>query len=222
MVEWVSSFTAKDLIFLLKAMLVTLQLFGSALGLGLIVGFFAGIMRTYPRSVVVRKLASFYIEFFRSTPIMLQVIVFYFGISLFGRELSRGVVAAAGLSLYAGAYLGEILRAGIESVDRRQWQAAASLGMSYPQIMRGVILPQVVRICIPPSINFLVSLAKATSLVSVSGYIELTRAGRLIVERTYQPFLVWGIVMAIYFLICYPITIGGRRLEMRFQRKEVR
>jgi len=219
MLQLVSAFTIKDLGFLLKATVVTLQLFGLAIGLGLIIGFITGIMRTNPKSRLLRMAAGLYIEIFRSTPLMLQVIVFYFGASLFGLDFSRGLVAGVGLFLYSGAYLGEVFRTGIQSVDRRQWESGASLGMGYVQILANVVIPQAIRICIPPSIGFLVSLAKGTSLVSVLGYIELTRAGRLIVERTYQPFVVWGIVMAIYFVICYPIALQGQKLEVRFGKK---
>lgn len=222
MVSMSAGFNYRDVLYLFRAAGVSLQLFGSAIGVGLVIGFITGILRTFPRSRLLRTLAGIYIEFFRSTPLTLQVVVFYFGASILGFNVSRGLVAGVGLFLYAGAYLGEILRAGIESVDRRQWEAAASLGMTYTQVMGSIVLPQALHICVAPAVGFLVSLAKGTSLVSVLGYVELTRAGRLIVERTFAPFQVWGIVMLMYFAICYPISIIGKRLEARAVRKPAR
>lgn len=219
MVSMSVGFNIKDVTYLFKAAGVSLQLFGLSIGIGLIIGLVTGIVRTYPKSQLLRNLAGAYIEFFRSTPLTLQVIVFYFGASIIGFNVSRGLVAGVGLFLYAGAYLGEILRGGIESIDSKQWEAAVSLGMTYPQTMVSVILPQALQICIAPAIGFLVSLAKGTSLVSVLGYVELTRAGRLIVERTFAPFQVWVTVMVIYFAICYPISVIGRKFEVEASKK---
>jgi polar amino acid transport system permease protein len=117
------------------------------------------------------------------------------------------------LSIYAGAFLGEIWRGCLRAIPRQQWEAGASLGLSFVEQLRYIIVPQAVRVAIPPTVGFLVQLIKNTSLAAVIGFIELTREGQLTTAATYRPFTVYIVVAAIYFAICFPLTQWSRRLE---------
>ena len=111
------------------------------------------------------------------------------------------------------AYLAEIVRGGIDSVAADQWDAATALGLNYLQTMWRVILPQAVRIMLPPSVSFFIGLIKDSSLVAVIGFVEMARAGRIVVERTNQSLLIFTIVAVVYFIICYPLSVYSQRLE---------
>jgi polar amino acid transport system permease protein len=126
------------------------------------------------------------------------------------------------LSLYASAYLADIWRGCIEAIPRGQWDAAAGLGMSLVAQMRDVILPQAASIAVPPNVGFLVQLIKATALASIVGYDELMRAGQIITNAIFQPFLVYGLVALVYFAMCFPLTLGARFLERRLSRGRVK
>lgn len=207
-----------DMLFMLKGALVTLYLCGAAILFGAVIALPIGILRTVPRARVVNYVALFYIEVFRSTPLLLQLFVVYFGLSIAGFQVPRSFAAVITMTLYASAFLGEIVRAGIESIDRGQWEAAESVGLSYPQQLRYVILPQAVKVMTPSTIGFLVALIKASSLASIIGFMELSRVARLVVERTMSSFMIFGIVAIMYFLMCYPLSIMGQRLERRLTR----
>jgi polar amino acid transport system permease protein len=211
-------FNPGDLLFLLKGALVTLQLCVMAITLGTVVAFPVGILRTLPGARLLQLLAVFYIEIFRSTPLLLQLFVVYFGLSIFGFNVSRPVAAGVAMTLYASAFMGEIIRAGIQAIPRGQWEAGRSIGLTYLQQLRYVILPQAVKIMTPAVVSFMVSLIKASSLTSIIGFMELSRIARLIVERTMSSFLVFAIVALFYFLMCYPLSLLGRRLEQQVSR----
>jgi polar amino acid transport system permease protein len=165
-----------------------------------------------------RWCASTYIQVFQGTPLLLQLFLVFFGSDMLGVPLPAFVAATLGLSLNAGAFLGEIWRGAIQSVPRAQREAAAALGLHYFTMMRKVILPQALRIATAPTVGFLVNLVKATSLAAVIGFIELTRAGQLINNATFRPFTVFMTVAVLYFLLCWPLTIASRRLERRMAR----
>jgi polar amino acid transport system permease protein len=137
----------------------------------------------------------------------------YYGLSLFGLELPPFLAASASLAIYASAYLAEIWRGSIESVPYQQWEASSSLALTRPQQYRYIILPQAVRISLPPTVGFLVQLVKNTSIVSVVGFVELSRAGTLVSNATFLPFQVFSLVAAIYFTICFPLSRLSRHLE---------
>ena len=120
------------------------------------------------------------------------------------------------LTLHAAAYLGEIWRGCIDAVPRGQWEAATALGMRHPARMRYIVLPQAARISIAPTVGFLVLLLKSTSLASIIGFFELTRAGQIINNATFRPFLVFSLVAVVYFVLCWPLSLLSRRLETRF------
>lgn len=156
-----------------------------------------------------------YVELFQSTPLLMQLFLVYFGLPMLGIDVSAWLAAAVCLTLYASAYLTEIWRGCVEAIPRGQWDGSASLGLPYLVQLRHVILPQALRIAIPPTVGFLVQLVKSTALASIVGYRELTKTAQILTNATFQPFLIYGLVALIYFLICFPLTSWSRDLERR-------
>lgn len=211
-------FGFSDFTFMLQGALVTLELCAAAAFFGGLLALPIGILRTLPGSRTARVAALFYIEVFRSTPLLLQLFVVYFGLSIFGFDVPRWLAAGLTMALYSSAYLGEILRGGIEAIPRGQREAADSLGLTYMQQLRHVVLPQAVRLMTPATVGFLVGLIKASSLASIIGFMELSRIARIVVERTMSSFLVFGLLAVMYFVLCYPLSVLGQRLEQRMTR----
>lgn len=167
----------------------------------------------YPKSG--GPLTNLYIQLLQGTPLLLQLFLVFFGLPLIGVDVSPLLAAGVALTLYAGAFLAEIWRGCVDAIPRGQWDASASLGMNFMTQMRYVILPQSLKIAIPPTVGFLVQLLKSTALASIVGFNELTRSGQIIANATFQPFLIYGLVAIIYFAMCYPLTVGSRVLERR-------
>jgi ABC-type amino acid transport system permease subunit len=141
--------------------------------------------------------------------------MYWFGSDMLGLGLGPWISATLGLSLNAGAFLGEIWRGSIQSVPKSQSEAAMALGLHYLPRMRHIVLPQALRIATAPTVGFLVNLVKSTSLAAVIGFVELTRAGQVLNNVTFRPFTVFMSVAVLYFLLCWPLTIASRRLERR-------
>jgi glutamine transport system permease protein len=157
-----------------------------------------------------------YIEFFRTTPPLIQIIWFYFVVPvLIGYELNSFQAASIALGLNVAAFLGEIFRAGIQGVDATQRDAAQVLGLSRVDTYRFVVLPQALRIVLPPATTTIMLLLKATALASAIGTMELTRVGQLVAIETFRPFEILTAVAVIYFIINYPIALAARYLERR-------
>ncbi|MFL5010733.1 amino acid ABC transporter permease (plasmid) [Rhizobium sp. WSM1274] len=182
---------------------------GGIAGLGVALARASGIP-------LLERVTAGYIAVFQGTPLLMQLFVVYYGLALVGLMLDAWVAVAIGLTLHASAYLGEIWRGSIEAVPRGQTEAAKALSLRYVSRMRDVILPQALRISLPATVGFLVQLIKGTSLASIVGFTELTRAGNIISNQIFQPLTVFGIVGALYFLMCCPLTILGARLERKF------
>jgi polar amino acid transport system permease protein len=218
MPELFIAFSYKDILFLLQGALVTIAMCAMAFSCGLVVALVIGLIRTAQRFPVLRWIGGAYVEIFRGTPLLMQIFIAYFGLSILGLNLPRFVAVSIPLILYTGAYMGEIVRAGVEAVPRGQWEAGRSLGMRYQQLMRYVVAPVAVRVMIPPSVGFLVQLVKGTSLAYVVGYVELTRAGYIVSQSTFATMLVFTLVGAIYFGINYPLSLASQRLEVRLRR----
>ena len=163
------------------------------------------------------RVTSLYIQLLQGTPLLLQLFLVFFGLPLIGVEVSPLMAASVALTLYASAFLAEIWRGCVDAIPRGQWDASASLGMNYLTQMRYVILPQSLKIAIPPTVGFLVQLLKSTALASIVGFDELTRAGQIVANATFKPFVVYGLVALIYFAMCYPLTVGSRYLERRLR-----
>lgn len=163
----------------------------------------------------VRTAARLYIEVFQGTPLLMQLFLVFFGLPLLGLDVQPWLAAGLGLTLAASAYLAEIWRGCIEAIPQGQWDAAAGLGLRGWQRFYLVIVPQALRIAVPPTVGFLVQLVKSTALTSIIGYSELLQTANIINNATFEPFTVYGIVAMIYFALCYPLTIMARRLERR-------
>lgn len=163
---------------------------------------------------------SLFVELFQGTPLLMQLFLSYFGLALLGIEVSAWTSASLALTLYSAAFLTEIWRGCVNAIPIGQWEAASSLALSLREQLRYVIGPQALRIAIAPTVGFLVQVVKGTALASVIGFIELTRAGTMITNATFKPFLVYGCVALIYFVLCFPISFYSQYLErsMRPQR----
>jgi len=199
---------------LLDATVWTIALSLIAFVSGGIVGLILLFLRTsqVPWLEIPTKL---YIEFFQGTPLLMQLFLFFFGVALFGVEVSPWLAAWLALTFWTSAFLTEIWRGCVESIPKGQWEASSSLAMSYIEQMRYVILPQAVRIAIAPTVGFSVQVVKGTALASIIGFIELTKAGTMLNNVTFKPFLVYSLVAAIYFCLCFPLSWYAKRLEGR-------
>jgi polar amino acid transport system permease protein len=146
----------------------------------------------------------------------MQLFLFYYGLAvLVDMQVDAWPAVALAFTLYSGAFLGEIWRGSIQAIPRTQWEASACLSLGYFQQLRFVILPQAMRIAIPPTVGFLVQLVKGTSIAAIIGFVELTRAGQLMVNVTFQPMIVYPAVAALYFVVCWPLSLLSRSLERR-------
>ncbi|MDO8778752.1 MAG: amino acid ABC transporter permease [Burkholderiaceae bacterium] len=181
---------------------------GGLVGMGLL------LLRFTPARGM-RTAVAWYVQIFQGTPLLMQLFLVYFGLALMGMDTSPLVSAAICLTLYASAYLTEIWRGCVNSIPKGQWEASTSLALGFTQQMRHVILPQAGRVAIAPTVGFLVQIIKGTALASVIGFVELTKAGQMISNATYQPFLAYTFVGLLYFALCYPLSRWSQRLENR-------
>jgi polar amino acid transport system permease protein len=169
------------------------------------------------KSPLAHKLVGGYVQLFQGTPLLMQLFLAYFGIALFGIKTSAWVAASVALTLYTSAFLAEIWRGCVASIPKGQWEAAQSLALSFGEQLRYVVLPQASRIAIAPTVGFLVQVIKGTALASVIGFIELTKAGTMITNATFKPFVVYSCVALLYFALCFPISLYAKTLERRFR-----
>ncbi len=162
-----------------------------------------------------RGLARGYIELFQGTPLLMQLFMVFFGIALFGLDVSAWMAAAIALTLFTSAFLAEIWRGCVEAIPRGQWEASGSLALSRLEQLRHVILPQALRIAIAPTVGFSVQVVKGTAVTSIIGFTELTKTGSMLANATFEPFMVYGLVALGYFVLCYPLSLSARYLERR-------
>jgi polar amino acid transport system permease protein len=163
-------------------------------------------------------LVAGYVQLFQGTPLLMQLFLTYFGLPLLGLPISPWTAAALALTLYASAFLTDIWRGCVEAIPKGQWEAAQSLALSFGEQLRHVIGPQALRIAVAPTVGFLVQVVKGTALASVIGFIELTKAGTMITNATFQPFTVYACVALMYFALCFPISAWSRSLERKLAR----
>lgn len=183
---------------------------------GGIVGFLLMLMRISPNPII-KAVSTLYIEFFEATPLLMQLFLVFFGISVvIGLNVSAWVAATIALTTYSSAFLADIWRGSVEAIPRGQWEASRALGLSYFEQLRNIILPQAVRMSIPPTVGFAVQVIKGTSLASIIGFIELTRSASSISNVTFEPLLVYSLAAMIYFCLCFPLSLWSKRLENRF------
>ncbi|UDU80983.1 amino acid ABC transporter permease [Pseudomonas sp. HN2-3] len=186
--------------------------------LGLVIGLFAGLCRL-SNNPTLRDLSTVYVELVRGTPLLVQIFIFYFFIGTV-LNLSREFAGVAALALFTGAYVAEIVRAGVQSIARGQNEAARSLGLNASQSMRHVILPQAFKRVLPPLAGQFISLVKDTSLVSVIAITELTKSGREAITTSFSTFEIWFCVAGLYLLINLPLSHLASRLERRLAQSD--
>jgi His/Glu/Gln/Arg/opine family amino acid ABC transporter permease subunit len=201
---------------LLRAAGITLWISWLGLLLGGVLGAAVGLART-SRWRLLRVLALLYTELFRSSPVLILMFFCYFGLPLLvGLDLSPFAAATLALMFTASSLMAEVVRAGIDSVARGQWEAAFSSGMRYWQVMRHIVGPQAVRVMLPPSVGVYIATLKESSLASIIGYVELTKTALLIRETTGQSLEVLATITVLYFVINYGISLVGGALERKF------
>ena len=203
-----------ELWFIVEAARWTLALSVIAFVGGAVVGLLVALARTGGNAVLAR-IATVFTQIFQGTPLLLQLFLVFFGAPILGFEINPWIAAAAALILNSGAFLGEIWRGCIQAVPRGQWEAAEALSLSYYWRMRTVVLPQALKIAVPPTVGYLVQIIKGTSLAAIIGFTEITRAGQIINNATFQPLIVFGVVGALYFILCWPLSLWAGRLEKR-------
>ena len=194
---------------------VTIQITVLSTAIGFVIGLIVGVARiSHVR--LLRMLAEVYVEFFRGTPLLVQIFLFYFALPvLTGQRIDPFIAAISACGINSGAYVAEIFRAGIQSVDDGQMEAGRSLGMTWLQTMRYIIVPQAFKRVIPPLGNEFIAMLKDSSLVSVIGFEELTRRGQLIIAKTYGSFEIWMSVAVIYLVMTLTISRFVAYLERR-------
>jgi glutamine transport system permease protein len=195
---------------------ITIEISALSVGLGLLIGTVVGVCRICMNKTL-RYLAAFYVEIIRGTPLLVQIFVVYFALPLLtGSRVDPFLAAIAACSINSGAYVAEIFRGGIQSIDVGQMEAGRSLGLTWYQTMRFIILPQAFKRIIPPLGNEFIAMLKDSSLVSVIGFEELTRRGQLIIARTYASLEIWTAVAFIYLVMTFTISRFVAYLERRY------
>jgi polar amino acid transport system permease protein len=196
---------------------ITIKITALSVGLGMIIGMFVGIARiSHVRPL--RLLAAVYVDFLRGTPLLVQIFLIYFALPLLlDQRVDPFVAAITACGINSGAYVAEIFRAGIQAIDKGQMEAGRSLGMTWVQTMRYIIVPQAFKNIIPPLGNEFIALLKDSSLVSVIGFEELTRRGQLIIARTYGSLEIWLSVAVIYLVMTLAISRLVAYMEKRLK-----
>jgi len=188
--------------------------------LGLAIGLVTGLLRLSRNPMITAPLVA-YVEIFRCTPLLVQIVWFYYALPVvLGIDIPAHVAAVLVLSLYTGAFYAEIIRGGVNSIERGQWDAARAIGMRGRQVMRHVILPQAVKRMIPPFMNQSIIQLKNTSLVSTIAVADLLYQGTIITAATYRPLEVYTMVAIIYFLVLFPLTLAAQQVERRLARAD--
>jgi polar amino acid transport system permease protein len=208
----IQSFGWSSIPFLLNGAMFTVVLSVITFVTGGVIGLTLALFRTLGPKPVRYAIAG-YVELIQATPLLILLFLAYYGLSFIGLFFPPLIAAALSLTLYAAAFLCEIWRGCIEAIPRQQWEAADSLAMSVPQKLRYVILPQAFRIALGPTVGFMVQIIKNTSVTALISFVELTRAGQLLNNMTFQPFHVFLTVAGMYFVVCYPLSLYSEYLK---------
>ncbi len=211
------TFGLSEFLFIVQAAQWTLALSAIAFVGGALLGLLVALART-SENAVARNAARVFIQVFQGTPLLLQLFLIFFGAPVLGLDINPWVAAGAALVLNSAAFLAEIWRGCIEAVPRGQWEAAQALNLSYINRMRFVVLPQAFKIALPPTVGYVVQIIKGTSLAAIIGFTEITRAGQIINNATFQPLHVFTTVAALYFVICWPLSLLAARMERKRAR----
>lgn len=209
-----SGFNSNHLLFLVQGAGWTLVLSLMAFVGGGLIGFLVALCRV-SSSRTLRWISMGYVQLIQGTPLLILMFLTYFGLSILGLTLPAIVAAGLSMTVYVSAYIGEIWRGCIQAVPRTQWEAAECLALSKGQRMRLVVLPQALRIATPPTVGFMVQIVKNTSLASVVGFVELARAGQVVNNSLFEPFVVYMLIAGLYFCLCFPLSWWSRQLERR-------
>lgn len=210
----IREFGTGEFVYLLLAARWTIALAVTAAIGGGVLGLFVAVLRIVPVPPL-NWVAIGYINLIQGTPLLGQLFVWFFGLPLFGLSVDAWTAAALALSIYSSAFFAEIWRGSLQSVPQRQWEAGASLGLTYAQRFTRVIIPQALRISIAPTVGFLVQLVKNTSLAALIGFVELTRASQIMSGATFAPLQVYLAAAAIYFVICFGLSQLSQVMERR-------
>lgn len=208
------SFGFPEFLFILEAAKWTVALSMIAFIGGAIGGLIIALSRTSDNSVA-RLLSGAFIQVFQGTPLLLQLFLVFFGAPVLGLEINPWVAAGVALILNSSAFLGEIWRGCIQAIPSGQWEASHALSLPYLSRMRDVILPQAGRIALAPTVGYMVQIIKGTSLAAIIGFVEVTRSGQIINNATFQPLIVFSVVAAIYFALCWPLSLLAAHMERR-------
>jgi polar amino acid transport system permease protein len=200
---------------LLEGVKLTVALTLASMAIALVFGLLLALARRRPPKSAMNIAATVFVELIRGTPLLLQLFYIFYVFPFFGIRLGNIEAGILGLAINYGAYLSEVFRAGIEAVDKGQWEAAQALGMADRLTMALVILPQAIRIVIPPIGNYFISLFKDTALVSTISISELMFSGQLLAAETFKYLQIYSIVFMIYLAISYPASLGVKWLERR-------
>ncbi len=202
---------------LVNGLIVTAKVSLFAALLAYIIGAIIAFMKI-SKVVFLKDIASVYVSIVRGTPLLVQIFIFYFIIAtIFGMD--RFLAGALSLGIFCGAYIAEVLRGAIQSIDKGQVEAAKSLGMNYAQTMVLIVMPQALKRALPALVGEMIALIKDSSLVSVISITDLTKAGREVVANTFAPFETWIVVALMYLGITFLLSIVGHRVEKRMQSK---
>jgi polar amino acid transport system permease protein len=210
-------FTLRDFVFILRGAEWTILLSFIAFTGGGALGLAVSLCRLRERGVL-RWITSAFIRVNQGTPLLIQLFIVFFGAAMLGGDISALAAAAICLVVNTAAFLGEIWAGCIRAIPEGQFQAALALGLGPWARYRRVILPQAARIAVAPTVGFLVHVVKGTSLASLIGFVELSRAGQIINNATYDPMLVFATIGLLYFLLCWPLSLASARLERRLAR----
>ena len=208
------TFGFPEFLFILEAAKWTIALSMIAFAGGAVGGLLVALARTSDNALA-RRAAAIFVQIFQGTPLLLQLFLVFFGAPVLGVDLNPWVAAGIALILNTSAFLGEIWRGCIEAIPHGQTEAAHALGLHYFARMRDVILPQAFKIALPPTVGYMVQVIKGTSLAAIIGFAEVTRAGQIINNATFQPLVVFSLVAAIYFALCWPLSLLAARMERR-------
>jgi len=208
--------TSNELLYILSAMRWTLILSIVSLVGGIFGGILLALARTSERKLL-RLLSIAYFKVIQGTPLLMQIFMAFFLPGVLGYDVNPFLTASIALSLNASAFLGDIWRGCIQEVPKGQREAAKALALPYLVTTFLIVVPQAVRLAIPPSVGFLVQLIKGTSLTALVGFVEITRAAQVINNATFKPFLIFSFVCVCYFVVCWPLSLLSRHLETRLR-----
>jgi His/Glu/Gln/Arg/opine family amino acid ABC transporter permease subunit len=212
-----TEFTLHDVTLLLSGLGWTVAVFGGSMVCGIFLGALGALVR-HARLPGLAPLVTVYVELFRNSPVLVQLFLLFYGLpALAGIRLAPLTAALVTLSLNTGAFMTVIVRAGLDAVPAGQWQAGMAFGLRYAQLMRYIVLPQAIRLIIPPTISLAVGQLQVSALVSLINVMELTKVGNILNMRTLRPFVVWPVIGLLYFALSKGLSLLAERAERRFR-----